>query len=525
MSSKKKVSKTAKKKTTAKKNLKKAVKKKSPAKKADTKKKTKDTKVKKKATNKKVTKKKVIKKVNDIKKKVAKKIKDLKKAVKKKSETKKAIETKKVKAASAKTKKKKVVAKKDKKMKKIVKKKSTAKKKSAPNKAVSKKATVKKKVAAKKKAAPKKTAAKKKAAPKKAVAKKKVAPKKAVEKKKAATKKTAAKKKATPKKAAAKKATPAKKTARKSIVKTVKAPQKNAIKIDPAIASKFRKIDKYQIVGIIGQGGMGKIYKAVEPGASKYIIIKQLLINDREIITKRFKREADLMTSFRHKNIVAVYDYIKEGKSYYIVMEYIDGLSVEDLIENKVKIDSDTAMLILREACKGLKYAHDKKVIHRDIKPDNILVSKTGEVKIVDFGIATAQPGSDEEQLTKTGTVFGTPAYMPPEQFISAKHVDKRADIYSMGITFYKMLTGEKPYSGLFTAENIAKISSGNYQNPKELNSDIPSSCIKIIKKSMHCKKEKRYSDLKDLIAFITKELKEYKTQGAINKKIKKYIV
>ncbi len=484
---------------------------------------------KKKAVKKSTTKKKkqAVKKSN-LKKKTVKNEAPKKKTSSKKAATKKVEPKKKTAVRKSTVKKKKQIVKKSNIKKKAVKsaasKKKTSPKKAAPKRGTPMKSKAKKtakKSTLKKKSAPKKAAVKKAAPKKKAAVKKKVAAKKP-----AATKKKAAAKKAAPKKkAVARKAAPKKKPVQKVIVKTVKAPKKNAIKIDPSIVSKYRKIDKYQIVGIVGQGGMGKIYKAVEPGADNYIIIKQLLIKDREILTKRFKREADLMIAFKHKNIVSVYDYIKEGKSYYIVMEYIDGLSVEDLIDNKKMIDIETALLILREACKGLKYAHDKKVIHRDIKPDNILISRKGEVKIVDFGIATAQPGSVEEQLTKTGTVFGTPAYMPPEQFISAKHVDKRADIYSMGISFYKMLTGEKPYSGVFTAENIAKISSGNYQNPKELNSDIPSYCMKIIKKTMHCKKEKRYKNLNDLIMFISKELKGYKTQSSINNKIKNYII
>jgi len=285
-----------------------------------------------------------------------------------------------------------------------------------------------------------------------------------------------------------------------------------------------KKIGEYEIAEVIGQGGMGKIYKGRHPSIKNTIIIKQLLVSTKTILTKRFEREADIMSSFSHPNIVKVYEQFKVGNSYYISMEFIDGLSLEDLIKEKNVISPLAAVLIFNECCKGLKYAHDKGVIHRDIKPDNILIAKSGKVKLCDFGIATSQPGKDEE-LTKTGIVMGTPAYMSPEQLISTKYVDVRSDIYSMGVMFYQMITGKRPFPSTFTADTISKISKGLYTKPEKENPDIPAYFKTVIKKTMNCKISKRYKDLDDLITFLSKYTSDFEKQTDLHRAIKNYLV
>ena len=223
------------------------------------------------------------------------------------------------------------------------------------------------------------------------------------------------------------------------------------------------KVGKYTVKQVVGQGGMGKVYKAVSP-ENRFVIIKQLLISSANI-EQRFKREASIMNTLRHPNIVPVYETFKLGKSNYIVMEFIDGLSLEDLIKRNRTIAPTPAMLIFLEACRGIRYAHDQGVIHRDIKPDNVLLSKKGAVKIADFGIATALPDTDEE-LTKTGMVMGTPAYMSPEQIQDAKHVEARTDIYSLGVLLYQMLTGSLPYGTTMntaTDRKSTRLNSSHY--------------------------------------------------------------
>lgn len=289
------------------------------------------------------------------------------------------------------------------------------------------------------------------------------------------------------------------------------------------MAEKAKKIGKYRVLGKIGEGGMGKVYKALHPTLKRSIILKQLSISSEKTLAKRFKREARIMIDFRNENIVQVYDHFREGSAYYIAMEYIDGISLEDLITKKKRICPMAALIILNEVAKGLKYAHDKGVVHRDIKPDNVLISKTGRVKLVDFGIATARK-DNEEEITQTGAVMGTPAYMSPEQLASTKTVDKRSDIYSLGVMFYKMVTGVRPFPSNFTAEAIHSITRGQYEKPEKLNPDIPKLFRKIIKKTMNHKITKRYKDLKYLLKILARYLYRFREQRAVKKALHEYI-
>lgn len=283
------------------------------------------------------------------------------------------------------------------------------------------------------------------------------------------------------------------------------------------------KVGKYEIIEKIAKGGMGAVYKAKHPTLNRYVILKQLALRGGSGFIERFKREASLMIDFREEHIVQVYDHFKEGSSYYIAMEYIDGKSLDELIQERRYLSNEAVLLIFNEVCKGLKYAHDKNVIHRDIKPGNILISREGAVKLVDFGIATSKE-EDDEGLTKEGMTLGTPSYMSPEQIADTKRVDKRADIYSMGVTFYEMLTGTRPFPGGFTIEAINAINRGIYTNPKKINPSMPHMFRRIIRKTMNHKIQKRYKDLQYIIDKFSKYTKKYKGQREINNDIKKYL-
>jgi eukaryotic-like serine/threonine-protein kinase len=282
------------------------------------------------------------------------------------------------------------------------------------------------------------------------------------------------------------------------------------------------EIGKYKVVAKIGEGGMGKVYKAVHPTLKRDIIIKQLRMTRKRILTKRFLREASLMLDFRHENIVPVYDHFKERTSYYIVMEFVDGMSLEDLIEDRSQLSPMAAVLIFREICKGLKYAHDRGVIHRDIKPDNVLISKSGEIKLADFGIATS--GEEVEELTKTGVVMGTPAYMSPEQIADSKKVDSQSDIYSMGVMLYQMVTGKRPFPGNFSGESIHKITKGIYVKPSKINPDVPRVLRRLVRKMMYHKKRRRYKDLQQVIDVLSKYAKRFADQPSVNTAVRRYL-
>lgn len=291
-----------------------------------------------------------------------------------------------------------------------------------------------------------------------------------------------------------------------------------------------QKIGKYEIIEKIGQGGMGAVYKATHPTLNRNVIIKQLTLTRSNVI-ERFKREARIMLDLRNEHIVQVYDHFKEGKFYYIAMEYVDGTSLDDLIDKKRYLSNEAASIIFFEICKGLKYAHDKGVIHRDIKPANILISKNGEVKIVDFGIATSK-SDDEPALTKDGSTLGSPAYMSPEQIYNTKQVDKRADIYSLGVTLYKMLTGKLPYPPNISPETITLISKGKYTLPIKLNPKVSPKLQSIIAKCIKPKKRQRYRDISEIIRILKPLIKKYtkdtgresENQKIINELIKSYL-
>ncbi len=282
-------------------------------------------------------------------------------------------------------------------------------------------------------------------------------------------------------------------------------------------------IGKYEIIDKIGQGGMGVIYRAKHPTLKKTVVLKQLTLRNSPSVLERFKREARLMFNFRNDHIVQVFDFFKEGSSYYIAAEFVDGVSLDKLIKDNRYLPNDVAALIFLEICKGLKYAHDQGVIHRDIKPANVLISKDGEVKITDFGIATSTE-DEEAGLTKAGATLGSPAFMSPEQIQDASSVDKKADIYSLGVLLYNMVTGKLPFPSNIAPETIYRIEKGRYDFPRKINPHVNQKMQHIIKKAMHHRKSCRYGDVNKIISRLKGYSRKYKRSNDIKNAIKCYI-
>jgi serine/threonine-protein kinase len=207
-----------------------------------------------------------------------------------------------------------------------------------------------------------------------------------------------------------------------------------------------------------------------------------------------------------------MYDYFTEGSSHYIVLEFVDGMSLDVLLKKKKTFSNEMALLIIHDACLGLKYAHDHGIVHRDIKPGNILISKKGAIKLADFGIA-ASGNEDESEITQAGMALGTPAYMPPEQFSDSKTVDKRADIYAWGIMLYEMVTGGKPFPGKFSAETIATIQKGKYTPPKQINSGISLTVCNLIQKMIRPDPRKRFQSTEPILRSVRRYLNRYTTK------------
>ncbi len=203
-------------------------------------------------------------------------------------------------------------------------------------------------------------------------------------------------------------------------------------------------VGNYRITEEIGSGGMGRVYKAIHLILDRVVAMKMIhpgLLGDLEVIN-RFHKEAKIQAQLNHPNIVAVYDFLEVNSGYFIVMEYVHGESLGKILLKQGAFEGDVAVSIFRQILDGIEYAHSKGVIHRDIKPNNFILTP-GFVKITDFGIAQI---ICDTGVTMTGAVLGTPKYMSPEQILGKK-IDHRSDIYSLGVTFYEMLTGSVPFS------------------------------------------------------------------------------
>ncbi|MEM8734144.1 MAG: serine/threonine-protein kinase [Planctomycetota bacterium] len=221
----------------------------------------------------------------------------------------------------------------------------------------------------------------------------------------------------------------------------------------PTIEQLSELFPSLQIQSLIGAGGMGAVYKAKQQGLDRVVALKVLPEEfGRDVkFAMRFTREARTLAKLNHPNIVSVFEFGCAGETYYFLMEYVEGSTLRDAVRHQT-LAPEHALEIVPRLCDALQYAHDQGVIHRDIKPENILMSVDGAVKIADFGLSRIL-GDEANAMALTGThqVMGTPRYMAPEQLEGARSVDHRADIYSLGVVFYEMLTGELPI-GRFAA-------------------------------------------------------------------------
>ncbi len=207
-----------------------------------------------------------------------------------------------------------------------------------------------------------------------------------------------------------------------------------------------------EILELIGQGGMGAVFKARQTKLDRIVALKILpeRLAREPLFAERFEREGRLLARLNHPNIVGVHDFGQADGLYYLMMEYVDGVNLRQAFAS-AQFTPQQALSIIPKICEALQFAHDEGVLHRDIKPENILLDTKGRVKIADFGIAKFSGADDKTGLTATGTTIGTPHYMAPEQIERPSDVDHRADIFSLGVVFYEMLTGELPL-GRFAA-------------------------------------------------------------------------
>jgi serine/threonine protein kinase len=254
----------------------------------------------------------------------------------------------------------------------------------------------------------------------------------------------------------------------------------------PYLETLARQFPQLEILEHLGQGGMGVVYRARQRNLNRVVAVKLLppSVGEDPTFAERFSREAQALARLNHQNIVQVYDFGRTDEFFYFVMEYVDGVNLRALIGDQ-QLNPEAALKIVPQICEALQFAHDEGIVHRDIKPENILVDKKGRVKIADFGLAKLLGRAAEDlSLTGTGQLMGTLGYMAPEQLQQAHTVDHRADIYSLGVVFYEMLTGQLPI--------------GRFEPPsKRVHVDVR--LDEIVLRSLESEPGRRYQHVSDL--------------------------
>ena len=248
---------------------------------------------------------------------------------------------------------------------------------------------------------------------------------------------------------------------------------------------------RYQIIEELGKGGMGKVYKVHDTEINEKVALKLLkpdIAADKKTI-ERFRNELKFARKIRHKNVCQMYDLNKEEGIHYITMEYIRGEDLKKLIRKMGSLSPGQTISIAKQVCEGLAEAHKLGVVHRDLKPQNVMVDEEGNARIMDFGIARS---IKEKGITGAGVMIGTPEYMSPEQ-VEGKEVDQRSDFYSLGTILYEMVTGRVPFEGDTPFTIGIKHKSEEPKDPRELNAQIPEELSRVILRCMEKDKEKRY--------------------------------
>ena len=254
-------------------------------------------------------------------------------------------------------------------------------------------------------------------------------------------------------------------------------------------------IDGFRIEKKLGQGAFGSVFKAVELSSNRIVALKtirpQLVSSEKDV--QRFMREAETGQKLVHTNITQIFSAGECRGNYFIAMEYVEGREVSHLIKEYGRLDVGYSMRVIIQIANALQHAFQRKIVHRDIKPDNIMVSHQGVAKLVDFGLAKTFTEAGQSGLTAPGEGMGTLAYMPPEQLDNALNADQRSDIYSLGATLYHMLSGQRPFEEKTTRSFIKKILNHMPESIRRLNPAVPPELEDILNRALSKKPEDRY--------------------------------
>jgi len=253
-----------------------------------------------------------------------------------------------------------------------------------------------------------------------------------------------------------------------------------------------RRIGRYEILDVLGQGSMGVVYKCRDTVLNRYVALKtmNLGLSYNPDLKERFYREGKTLGTLNHTNIVSVYELNEFGATCYIVMEYLEGTSLDQLIDDHQELATMTKLEIIRQTCNGVIFAHEKGVIHRDLKPANIFLREDGLIKILDFGVAKLATS----KMTKSGVILGTVAYMAPEQLMG-ETIDERADLFSIGAIMYELFSYQKPFAGDTITQVMGSIIN---TRPGEIKG-VDKSINFLIQHALEKERDRRYQTVKEL--------------------------
>ncbi|MFT3697677.1 MAG: serine/threonine-protein kinase [Kofleriaceae bacterium] len=270
----------------------------------------------------------------------------------------------------------------------------------------------------------------------------------------------------------------------------------------------LERIGNCRIVEEIASGGMAVVYRAVQEPLGRTVAIKALKTSAaaEENVVTRFEREAKSLANLQHENIIHVYDFHHERGAMFIVMEYVQGIDLYDLLEKCGRLPYDVAAILAMQVARAMDYVHYRGIVHRDIKPANIMIARTGGVKVMDFGIARDTSFGD---LTEAGTGIGTPAYMSPEQVLGDK-LDARSDIFSLGVVLYQMVTGKKPFVEDEKKSAMHKIRLEKHESARSVNPEIPRELNNVIDRCLEKQPRDRWRSAQHMVMALERFLAKH---------------